>query len=54
MIYELGFQLQILALEIPSSWEEWPIYDPNEIIGKVILESMGMTDSSLTMDEKTS
>ena len=55
MICELGFfNYKILAVETRNPGEEWPNYDPNEIIVKVNLWSASMTDSSLTMDEKTS
>lgn len=55
VLSDLGFfNYKILAVETKNSDEEWPLYDPNEVIVKVNLWTNDIQDSSLTIEEKTS
>jgi ubiquitin carboxyl-terminal hydrolase 47 len=54
-ISDLGFfNYKILAVETKNPSEEWPPYDPNEIIVKVNLWTSEVQDLGQTIDEKTS
>ena len=48
------FKYKILAIETKNPWDQWPLYDPNEIIVKVNLWTPEVLDSTLTIEEKTS
>jgi ubiquitin C-terminal hydrolase len=55
VISELGFfNYKILAVETKKPEEQWPVYDPNEIIVKVNLWTSEILDANLTIEEKTS
>ncbi|OMJ74395.1 hypothetical protein SteCoe_26692 [Stentor coeruleus] len=55
LISDLGFfNYKILAVETKKIDEEWPPYDPNEIIVKVNVWTSEIQDPGLTIEEKTS